>query len=273
MRFARIISASIVAVLATAPIDAYAQMGAALPGKYRFNAGWLLNTTNTSVRLDSPRLGTGTTIDFEDDLGFDNRANSVFLGFNWQFAAKHRLDLTYNDVDRTSIKTIDRELHWGDQVYPVNAKIGGNFGTQFITLSYRYALWRRTGFEVGPSLGIPVVSVTVGAGVEGASGQVQKESKDITVPAPIPGLYFSARLHPQFYLQGNAQYMKINIFSISADMTDYRLQAVWLPTKHFGGGLALSGNNFKIGGTDESKLYGSIKYGVVGPSLFLTFTP
>jgi hypothetical protein len=80
-------------------------------------------------------------------------------------------------------------------------------------------------------------------------------------------------LHPKFYLQGNAQYMKINIFSISADMTDFRLQGVWLPHKNFGGGIAFSGNNFSIAGTDTSRLYGKIKYGVTGPSLFLTWTP
>ena len=115
------------------------------------------------------------------------------------------------------------------------------------------------------------VSVTFGAGVENAAGQVQKEDKDITVPAPIPGIYFSGRLHPKFYVQGNAQYMKINIFSIEADMTDYRLQGIWLPWKTAGVGLAWTGNSFNIAGTDESKLYGKIKYGVTGPSLFATY--
>ena len=273
MRIARLFSALIPAVLAATPVIAAAQKGAALPGKWRISAGWLLNSANSSVRLDSPRLGQGTTIDFEDDLGFSNSANSISANVSWQFAEKHRLDLGYNDIDRTSIKVIDREIHWGDQTYPLNGKIGGKFATQFISLNYRYALYRREGFEVGPSLAIPVVSITVGAGVETPSGQVQKESKDVTVPAPIPGLYFSGRLHPKFYLQGNAQYVRIAIFSIDANMSDYRLQGVWLPTKHFGAGIAWSGNAFNVEGTDTSRLYGKIKYSVTGPSLFVTFTP
>ena len=118
-----------------------------------------------------------------------------------------------------------------------------------------------------------VYKITVGAGVETPSGQVQKESKDVTVPAPIPGLYFSGRLPPKFYLQGNAQYVRIAIFSIDANMSDYRLQGVWLPTKHFGAGIAWSGNAFNVEGTDTSRLYGKIKYSVTGPSLFVTFTP
>jgi len=273
MRVARIISTLSVMTLAATPVVASAQMGAALPGKWRVSAGWLLNTANSSVRLDSPRLGTGTTIDFEDDLGFSNTANSVSVVLGWQFAEKHHLSLGYNDIDRTSIKTIDREIQWGDQTYGVNARIGGKFATRFVSLGYRYALYRREGFEIGPSLAIPVVQVTVGAGVETPSGQVQKESKDVTVPAPIPGIYASGRLHPKFYLQGNVQYMRIKIFSIDANMSDYRVQGVWLPLKHFGAGIAYSGNAFNVEGTDTSKLYGKIKYGVTGPSLFATWTP
>lgn len=273
MRTARFLSAVIPLALAATPFVASAQMGAALPGKYRFSVGWLGNAANTTVRLDSPQYGTGTTIDFEDDLGFSSSANSFFAAFGWQMAAKHRLELGYNDIERTSVKTIDREIQIGDQIYPVNAKIGGKFGTQFVTLSYRYALFRRVGFEVGPSIAIPVLTVSVGAGVESASGQVNKTSTDVTVPPPLPGLYFSGRFKEKFFLQGAAQYMKVTLFGVTAGMSDYRLQGVWLPTKHVGGGLAWSGNTFKLSGSEEDKLKGEIKYGVTGPSIFFTFQP
>ncbi len=273
MRTARFFSALMPLALAVTPIAASAQMGAALPGKYRISGGWLSNSANASVRLDSPRFGMGTEVDFEDDLGFKNTVGSVFVQVAWQFAAKHRLDLAYNDIERTSIKNITREIQFGDQTYPVNAKVGGKFGTRFINLTYRYALYRREGFEIGPSLTIPFLTATVGAGVETASGQVQKEEKDVTVPAPLPGLFVSGRLHPKFYLQGNAQYMKATLFGVTVDMTDFRVQGVWLPTRHVGGGVAWSGNLASVSGSKEDVLQGRMEYGVNGPSIFVTFQP
>src|SRR6187402_1034681 len=152
MRIARFFSALMPLALAATPIIAGAQKGAALPGKWRLSGGWLSNGANASVRIDSPRLGVGTEIDFEDDLGFKNTVGSVYGQVAWQFAEKHRLDVSYNNIDRTSIKTITREIQIGDHIYPVNGKLGGKFGTRFIYLSYRYALFRREGFEIGPSL-------------------------------------------------------------------------------------------------------------------------
>ena len=273
MRTKSILSAIVPFVLTASPLVARAQLGASLPGTWRISGGWLNNAATTTIRLDSPLLGRGTTINLEDELGFASNTGSVFAGVNWHFATKHYLELSYNDIDRTSTKTINRQLVWGDQTYAANAKIGARFSTRFVTLAYKYALYRSEGFEVGPSVAIPILTATVGAGVELPSGTVQKAKKDVTVPPPLPGVYFSARLHPKFYLQGSADYMKVALFGVTADMTDYRLAGVWLPTTHVGGGLAWSGNNFSISGSKANILAGKITYGVTGPSLFITVRP
>lgn len=273
MRTRLFLSAVFGLALAATPQLATSQIGAALPGTWRVSGGWLNSAATTTIRLDSPRLGVGTVVDLEKDLGFATNAGAVFAGVDWHFASKHQLRLSYNNIDRTSIKNIDRQLVWGDETYPVNAKIGARFGTRFITLGYQYAIYRREGFEFGPSIAIPVITATVGAGVELASGTVQKQKKDVTVPPPLPGMYFSARVNPKFYVQGNAEYMKATLFGVTVDMTNYRLSGVWLPTAHVGGGVAWSGNKFNLSGKKEDIFAGKISYEVNGPSLFVTLRP
>lgn len=272
-RRARFFSIVLPLVLAAFPLAAGAQLGGALPGTWRLNGGWFNSDATTTIRLDSERYGVGTEIDLEDDLGFATNMGVAFADLTWHFKSKHYLGLGYTDIDRTSTKTIDREIIWGDETYPVNGKISARFATRFVTLGYQYALYRREGFEIGPRIAIPIVSITVGAGVESASGTTQKQSKEVTVPPPLVGVYFSARLHPKFYLQGNADYMKATVFGYEFDMSNYRFTGLWLATTHVGGGLSWSGNTSHIGAQKTDALNGKITYDVSGPSLFITLRP
>jgi len=259
--------------LAASPLVAGAQLGATLPGTWRLSGGWVSYSASTDVRIDSDRFGRGTTVNLEDDLGFASSVNRLSAALSWQFAAKHSLELSADNLDRTSVKNITRELTIGDQTYPLNSKIGANFTTQIIRLRYQYAFFRRDGFEAGPGVDVPIVFAKVVTGVELPTGTVQKQQKDWTVPPPLPSLYFSARLHPTLYLQGTAAYMKATIFGLDVDMTEYRLSGTWLPTTHVGGGLAWSGSRANIARMMTNHLSEKFSYAFSGPSLFVTLRP
>ena len=68
----------IVIPLSTAA-SAFAQVREPLFDTFKFEASWV--RTTTTIRLDSERLGEGTTLSFEDDLGLPDKKAVPSLSF------------------------------------------------------------------------------------------------------------------------------------------------------------------------------------------------
>ena len=67
---------------------------------FKFEASWV--RTTTTLRPDSERLGEGTTLSFEDDLGLPDKEIVPSVSFEWQFGRRHRLGVRWQDVNRDS---------------------------------------------------------------------------------------------------------------------------------------------------------------------------
>ena len=91
------------ALVAVSSAPAEAQVQYPLFDKFSFKAEFSWVGLSTEIRLDSDLVeGSGTTLNFEDDLNLGNQESIPSLDFEWQIARRHKLALRWQDISRDS---------------------------------------------------------------------------------------------------------------------------------------------------------------------------
>ncbi len=115
--------------------------------------------STTEIRLDSEALGRGTTLNFEDDLDLDPSKTIPTLSFEWQIARKHKLGVRWQDISRDSSSQALTEIHWGDEIIPIDADISLGFDITQYFVDYAYYPWVKERWAAGFGLGLRLMTL------------------------------------------------------------------------------------------------------------------
>jgi len=159
--------------------------------KFNVSAQFSWAELNTEIGLDSETLGTGTTLNFEDDLNLDSNKAIPTLAFEWQIARKHRLGVRWQDISRDSSAQALTEIQWGDEIIPVNADITLAFDITQYFIDYTYYPWVKEKWAAGFGLGIRWMDLK--AELRWQEASLGGGGDSIDQPAPLPYLYFEYR--------------------------------------------------------------------------------
>jgi hypothetical protein len=193
---------AIALVFSSLPVMA-AEPGGATPWeKFGINVGGFITTMNSDVRLESGRTGTGTDISAEDVLGLDSHLSVFRVDTFYRFTEnrRHRFDLNYMDLRRSATRTIEKEIHIRDQVFPVGTTLDSLFDLKIIRGSYSYSIFQDNRFDVGLSIGAYVAPIKVRLS-SARSGEAEEQS--LTAPLPVLGVRFDYAIIPKLYLRTN----------------------------------------------------------------------
>ncbi len=230
--------------------------------------GQLLATVNTTLRVDSSTLGTGTEIDLEDDFDVDDRLFAGRIDAEWRIAKRHALDFSVYDLQRKGTRVIDRDIQIGNVVFPVNTEVTNEFENLIVKLAYRYSIIHRTRWHAGASLGLHTMAwktewkTTAGAG--------QQEDFDFTAPLPVVGLFGSYALTPKLYLNAASEFFGLEYEEFDGFLNNTRLSLEHRTFEHVGFGIGL--DYFLIDATLDSEsgsLDAEAEYDYVGLMAFM----
>jgi hypothetical protein len=254
--------------LAAAATAAGAEVGAvpvhpALNDRFYFGVGASVPKTSTDVQLDS-RLGIGAAIDFERTLGMEesktvpSALGRIRLGQRW------RLEAEWFELDRGATRTIEREIRFGDRVYPLSAQVSSRMDFSDLRLSAGYSFFRTPDKELGAALGVHVAAyeVALDAPLVGA------ESEDVTAPLPVLSVY------GQFALTGRwAVGSRLDRFSLSYDKYDGSLTSLafdlsYQPFRHVGFGLGYRALFLSLTATENGRVL-RFRQSFQGPLFFV----
>src|SRR5688572_30317953 len=108
------------------PLEAYPEEKFAL----RLGA-FLVTDIQTTFGLHNSNTGQGGEIvDFGDTLGGETSVNVFRADADWYFTGAHFLQGSWYNINLTGRRTLDREIHWGDQTFPISATLESQFRTQ-----------------------------------------------------------------------------------------------------------------------------------------------
>ena len=201
----------------------------------RLEGSWI--ATSTVIRLDSETLGRGTSLDFEDDLDLAANQTIPSLAFEWQIAKRHKLGVRWQDLGRDSSASALEEIHWGDEVIPIDADINLGFDMTQYFVDYAYFPWVKESWAAGFGLGVRVMelSATLAWSEEDLEGSTEAKGT-----GPLPYFYFEYRalLSDNWRFVAGLGWLQVKVGDIDGSQYVGRLGIEYLAGDHWGFGLA-----------------------------------
>lgn len=244
--------------------------------KFSFKAEFSWVALSTEVRLDSDLTeGSGTTLNFEDDLNLGSSKSIPSLDFEWQIGKRHRIAGRWQDISRDSTAQALTDIQWGDETIPIDATVGLGFDITQFFLDYTYYPWVKERWAAGFGLGIRVMDI--GATLAWELGGIEHEgSSDVKGTGPLPYLYFEYRamLSDHWRFIGGIGWLDVTIEDISGGQWIGRASFEYLlgKTWSIGGAGNLATIDVDWAGlkdsNDDPHLNGSIKMDINDFSLF-----
>jgi hypothetical protein len=243
------------------------------------NLGGFFLTTDTSANLNG-QSSINPDIDFDREFGKAADSRRVRADALWRITPAHHVRLMYFDNSTTRSKALERDLEWGDYTFVLGAAAEFKQKTKVFELAYEYAFMRRPTYEVAASVGVHYMDTTLQlsgtASVTGPSGNTttaSATSKASSLPAPLPviGLRGGWVLHPDWYLDAQAQFFKVKVGEYDGRWSDLRAGVTWMFQRNFGLGL---GYNVFATTLDVTKndFDGRLRTGYSGLQAYLTGT-
>ena len=266
--------AILIAILAVSVAVPVAAQGVSEPLFDRFNfklEGSFVDLT-TTIRLDSEYLGEGTELHFEDDLGLSNGEVVPSISFEWQVGRRHRLGVRWQDVDRSSTAQALTEIHWGDEIIPIEANIGLGFDITTLAVDYTYYPWIKERWAGGFGIGFRVLDIATVLVVD----EIELEEQ-VNASAPLPYINFEYRrlLGEHWRMKAGLGWLEVTIGDISGSQYIGRLAFEYITDKRWGFGAALNLSTVDVdwdvlaGGEDELDLSGHVELGINDFSLYV----
>jgi hypothetical protein len=204
----------------------------ALQDRFWLGAGAFFPQTNTQAQLSSNRTGVGATVDFEQSLDLERSKTVPALVGRWRLGERWRVDAEYFQLNRSSERRIDRQIEWGDQVFPVNAEVSTKFDFSDLRLSLGYSFFRRADKELGVGLGLHVASYDVSL----STANFGSESEDVLAPLPVLSFYSQFALTEHWAVGARLDRFSLSYDKYDGSLTSLALDLLYQPFKHVGFG-------------------------------------
>jgi hypothetical protein len=243
-----------------------------LTDSFQVALGTFILSSEPTVQLNG-EVSSGDKVDFDEALGGGD-SQRIRLDSFWRFgdSQRHKLKAIAFDMSRSNSRTFDRDIEWGGDIYPTNAKISSEFSFTVIEVAYEYAFIKRDRFELDGSFGLHYtdLSASLKAKAESSAGQLDGDiSNTASVAAPLPafGLRGIWDLSHNFWLDATAQYFALSIDDFDGSLQDYRVLVTWQPKKWLGIGLGYNRFSLDVDVTKDD-FNGSLDWTYSGPMIF-----
>jgi hypothetical protein len=276
MRAAIFATVVLLGLAGSCPLWAQEESAAAGPdllsSRFMLDVGGFFPSLTTKARLDSPTLGRGTEISFEDDLDFSDRETLAFGQFTARLSTRWRVQVDYIDLSRSTSATLERQINWGDNVYEIGANLRAYLDTTIIRLAFGYSFWRHPNWELGGTFGFHVMDVAAGLGlsVQSGGGVIDWGNEvDLGGLAPLPnfGFYWAWALSEHWAVSARGDFFAIEINEFGGDLLAGAVNLQYALSDNFSLGAGYSA--FKLS-ADVTKTHwkGSFEFGYNGPRVF-----
>ena len=236
------------------------------PTNSRFSimVGGFWPDVDTTARADGDGGRVGTSIDFESDLGLDDRDALFTGGLSFRLAKRHYFDLLYFKLARNGVKTIDLEIDWKDQHFERQANIDSFFDTEVLRLSYGYAFVDNDRHRLLGQFGVHYTRVS--AGLQPQTTQVQGVSveADTDVPLPVFGLDYTFAITDKLLLNARAQLFRLEFEGIDGALDNLSLNLNYSFTPRIGAFIGYNYYSIDVD-ADADHWKGSFDFNYYGP--------
>ncbi|MBX9629455.1 MAG: hypothetical protein K2X67_02945 [Burkholderiales bacterium] len=235
----------------------------ALNDRFYIGAGIFAPKTSTEARLDSTTLGVGASVDFESALGLQGHKSVPNFLARWRITERWRVEAEYFELNRTGQKNLERDIQWGDAVFPVGSNVNSKFDFSDTRVSVGYSFFKTVDKELGIALGAHVTrydaSITSnGIGTQGGA---------VTAPLPVLSAFGQFALTDRWAIAGRLDRFSLTYDQYSGGITSMALDLLYQPLRHVGFGVGYRSMYVDVTSTN-TKWTGQITQSFEGPVLY-----
>jgi hypothetical protein len=224
--------------------------------------------TSTTAQLNSQSLGVGTVVDFQNTLGMGDTAWGPDAEFRWRMSEHWRLEINYFWITQNGSKGIDRDIQWGDVVYPINAQVTSKLNFSDLRTSVGYSFYKTSDKELGVGLGLHWLwwQGSLGTETQGTEGG------NLLAPLPVISFYGGFALDEQWSVGARVDVFSLTYQQYHGGITVLGLNLLYQPFRHVGFGVGYTGLflNFQADSTGLGSLQGKLNQNLQGPSFYIT---
>ena len=242
----------------------------------RLNIGGFLPAIDSQVSVTSKNLDSGTSIDLENDLGFNDDVDIFRIDGYWRFAKRHRLYFGYFSFDRDANKIITEQIQIDDKLFDVGVGVYSNWNIDFFQASYAYSFIQTPKWEEYGSLGAYYLNTSItlrgegsisnGEGGWSAATQVTEE-ESIGLPVPIFGLGAEYFITPKWCAKVGGQYFTLSLDEWSGHILTGTAALEFLFYKNLGIGAGYTYFDVEVD-RDQDARYSELDYTFQGVQLY-----
>lgn len=236
----------------------------ALNDRFYGGAGVYFPKTGTSAQLTS-RTGAGAFVEFEDSLGVDSSKTVPAAFFRWRLGERWRIEAEYFQLKRSGERVIDREIQWGENIYPVNANVSSRFDFFDLRVSAGYSFFRTKDKELGAGLGLHVAGYDVGL----TANAIGSEEQEITAPLPVLSLYAQFALTERWAVSARLDRFSLSYENYDGSLSALGIDVVYQPFRHVGFGAGYRSLFIDLE-AEKSARHLKVDQSFQGPLLFMT---
>jgi hypothetical protein len=257
-----------IAGLALLPVTAVCEDSRGeLGDAFHIALGTFIVNTDTKLRLDGNAGQQGREIDWEKNFG-EGDVNRFRVDGYWRFGERHKLRALVFSSSRGGSRTIDEEISWGGEIFPVNATIDGEFKFSIYELAYEYAFMRRESYELAASFGLHYADYKATLEATGGAADTRIEkSGSVGAPLPVLGLRGTWLLSQTFSIDASGQFFALTYGDFDGNLQDYRMLLNWQPKSWLGLGIGYDHFSFNVN-MDSSNFRGKMDWTYHGPMIF-----
>jgi hypothetical protein len=240
------------------------------------DVGWFFPMNISSkVRLDSTRLGLGTKVSYEDDLGFADTQSQFSARAGYYFNDRFQVSLEYYSLNRSNSKTLTREINWGDETFEIGARVKAFFDVELIRVAFGYDILRKDNYRLGFTLGAHVFDAATGidlvAGIGENLGRVGTDAETGGLfPIPNLGINYSYSFNEKWRFDAWADWFGISLGEWDGTFFAGSASFCYFLTENWSLGLGVQLLNLEVN-YDDSKWKGRAEFGYIGPRIDLSY--
>jgi hypothetical protein len=247
-----------------------------LESKFIVDVGYFFLSTDMRVRVDGETSDVvGSDIDYDDTFGIGD-FDRFRMDASWRIAPKHLLRAMYFQNNRHATRSLEREVNFGDETFPLGATVDAHSDLTVAQFSYEYAFLQRENYELAGSIGVHYVdmNLTLDATISAQGNQASRSadaSASTSAPLPVLGFRWMWRLPNNFYVAAQAQYFHLQLDPYKGSLTDLKASVVWQATDHVGVGVGYNDFGFRFDIDARGDFDGRLRWDYGGAMAFATF--
>jgi hypothetical protein len=239
--------------------------------RFQLSGAFFLPVNNTNVQIGITDGAPGTDIDFQKDLGFTKYIATYLASFQWRISRRSRINLGYYDIKLSANHTLQKDIEFEGETYPIHSSVNSFFNTAIYQFSYGYAIISKPKYELGLLIGTHVLVSDVGLSVNGNAGATGSRSFAFNAPLPDLGVWGGYVFSNRLAVNLNVDYLSLNIGANSGTIFAYNVLFLYRLISQLNLSLGYSGLNFKV--TDvKTDFTGTFRWGYNGPALGVSYS-